>query len=474
MSAPNISTRPVARPDRPSFRASDLAVGADRETGRIPDHGGRHWPRALWLALYMAAIAGPLAIIAAREGAAPRPFIFELGSALGVAALSLLALQLVLPARLPWLSDIGAEVAVRLHRHLADIMLAAVAAHVAAVMVADPARLELLRFVGEPWRAQAAIGSVVALSVLVLTSIARRRLRLSYRWWRAVHLSLGGLALILAVVHTVGVGRYLVQGPAGWALIALTLMGLGALVMMRSPWFRRGSIRPYTVARVVRERGGAVTLELRADGHAGQQFIPGQFAWLKLPAVRAFLAEHPFSYASSAEDPSMPRFTMKSQAGFSAQASAFEPGMRLLVDGPHGAFRPRATTTGFLLVAGGIGITPSMSILRTAADRGDRRPHLLIYAARTADDVTFIDELDSLRQRLDLDVILVISAPPADWLGERGRIDAGILDRSLPGDIRGWQFLVCGSGAFVDAAMTALETVGVPGERVHAEQFVDV
>jgi predicted ferric reductase len=454
--------------------ALDTPVGADLETGMMPDHGARHLPRTLWLAAYAIAIIAPVLLIVARDDAQPRPFIFELGSALGITALSLLALQLALPARLPVLATLGAEVAVRLHRRLADILLAAVAAHVAAVMVADPSRLQLLRFVGEPWRAQAAIGSVAALVVLAVTSVLRRRLRLPYVAWRLIHLVASALALILAVVHTVGVGRYLVQAPAVWALVGLTTAGLGALVVMRSGWIRNRSVRPYTVERIVTERGGAVTVALRAEGHRGQRFIPGQFAWLKLSGTRTMLAEHPFSYSSSAEAPDRPEFTMKTQAGFSARAAGFEPGTRLLVDGPHGAFRPRATSTGTLLVAGGIGITPSMSILRTAADRGDLRPYLLVYAARTLDGASFTEELERLGSRLRLTVVVVLSSPPPDWPGERGRLNAGVFDRHLPRDVRGWQFMACGSGPFVDGAITALEGVGIPGERVHAERFVEV
>lgn len=452
----------------------EVPVGADRTTGLIPDHGSRHLPRTLWLATYAAAIVGPFILILVRDDAPHRSFILEIGSALGIAALSLLALQLALPARLPLLADLGAEVAVRLHRRLADIMLAVVAAHVAAVMVADPARLQLLTVFGEPWRAQAAMGSVVALAVLSATSILRRRLRLPYVGWRLIHLVAGGLALVLAVVHTIGVGRYLVRGPAEFALVALTVAGLGALVLMRSRWFRRGSVRPYWVDRVVSEKGGAITLELRADGHTGQRFIPGQFAWLKLAGARALLAEHPFSYSSSAEAPERPQFTMKTQSGFTASAAEFEPGTRLFVDGPHGAFRPRAISTGTLLIAGGIGITPSMSILRTAADRGDHRPYLLVYGTRTLESATFLAELEQLRGRLRLTIVLVLSAPQPDWTGERGRINAGVLDRHLPRDVRGWEFMICGAGPFVDGAIEALEAVGIHGERVHAERFVEV
>ena len=115
-----------------------------------------------------------------------------------------------------------------------------------------------------------------------------------------------------------------------------------------------------------------------------------------------------------------------------------------------------------------------MSILRTAADRSDRRPYLLLYASRNLDGITFADELETLKTRMTLTVVNVLSAPPPDWPGERWRINAGVLDRHLPGDIRHWQFLVCGSGPFVDGAVEALVAVGVPGERVHAERFVEV
>ncbi len=140
----------------------------------VPAHGGRRGPQAVWLLVYALALVVPLLLVLVPDDAAPRTLMLELGSSLGIAALSLLALQLVLPARLPLLAAIGAEVAVRLYRRMADVMLAVVAAHVVAVMVADPSRLELLRFFGEPWRAQAAIGSVVALVVLFGTSFPRR------------------------------------------------------------------------------------------------------------------------------------------------------------------------------------------------------------------------------------------------------------------------------------------------------------
>jgi ferredoxin-NADP reductase len=87
-------------------------------------------------------------------------------------------------------------------------------------------------------------------------------------------------------------------------------------------------------------------------------------------------------------------------------------------------------------LAYGIGITPSMSILRTAADRGDGHEFFLFYANRHEQDVTFAPELEDLRRGLDLRVVHVLSRPLAEWAGESGRIDAALLEppsgQSLP------------------------------------------
>src|SRR5688572_12357897 len=132
--------------------------------------------KRLWVAAY--GVAAVLRLAAALVSSPPsgRGFATELASALGMVALSLLALQLALPARVPAVARaLGAEVAVRLHRHLADVLVAAVAAHVALVVVADAANLALFDPLGSPWRAKAAVASCAALAALIASSLLRGR-----------------------------------------------------------------------------------------------------------------------------------------------------------------------------------------------------------------------------------------------------------------------------------------------------------
>jgi len=247
-----------------------------------------------------------------------------------------------------------------------------------------------------------------------------------------------------------------------------------AVVELRLLRPRRLARRPYVLERVLPERGGATTLALRAEGHGGRPFQPGQFAWLKLADAPHALAEHPFSYSSSASSPERPAFTIKAYGGFTRRAPELRPGTRVLLDGPHGSFRARPHADRVVLIVGGIGITPAISLLRSAADAGDRRPFVLVYGSLQWEQATFREELERLEQRLDLRVVHVLTDPHPGWQGESGFIDAALLRRQLPYDLRATDVLVCGPPPMLAAALDGLRRLGVSPENVHAEQFVTV
>ena len=377
--------------------------------------------KGAWVAAYCLAAALPLAAVLIGSPSGGRGLVLELASALGIVALTLLALQLALPARLGVVArPLGAEVAIRLHRHLADVLVAAVAAHVALVVVGDPSNLALFHPLGAPWRAKAALASSVALAALIASSVLRGKLRLPYARWRGLHNALGIGALALGLLHAIGVDRYLTSGPSG--LLTAGLAGVGALGLVELRLLRplRLARRPYLVELVENQRGGAATLALRADGHRGHCFRPGQFAWLKLADAPPALAEHPFSYSSSASRPERPAFTIKAYGDFTRRVPQLRPGRRVLIDGPHGSYRPRRHAERFVLIAGGIGITPIISLLRSAADSGDDRPFVLVYGSLRWEEVTFREQLEDLRQRLDLRVVHVLTDPAG--LGGQDRV----------------------------------------------------
>jgi ferredoxin-NADP reductase len=144
------------------------------------------------------------------------------------------------------------------------------------------------------------------------------------------------------------------------------------------------------------------------------------------------------------------------------------------VDGPHGAFSvDLKPSTGLVLIAGGVGITPMMSMLRTLAHRHDRRPHRLVVVARTIDELLFRGELQVLQERLDLTVVELVRQPPPGWTGASGAVDDELLTALLPGKFRRNQldYFLCGPPALVIDVLTVLDGLDIPRPRIHTEQF---
>jgi predicted ferric reductase len=258
-----------------------------------------------------------------------------------------------------------------------------------------------------------------------------------------------------------------------WGVLALVLAAAVALFWTRAARPYATAVRPYRVLAVRRERGNAVTVELGPDGHRGLHFEPGQFARLRAAHCLYGMDDHPFSLSSSAQRPDRPAFTVKALGDFSGSLSDLCAGTEVLVDGPHGeAVHDARAVRGRLLVAAGIGITPALSVLRTAAERGDRRPHLLLYGSRRWADVTFREEIAELERRLpELRVAHVLSRPEPGWRGDRGRLGEEVLRRHAPRDVARWSALVCGPAAMVADASFALQRLGVPRAAIQAEGF---
>lgn len=124
-----------------------------------------------------------------------------------------------------------------------------------------------------------------------------------------------------------------------------------------------------------------------------------------------------------------------------------------------------------VLIAGGSGITPVMSVLRTTADDGDSRRLTVLYFSRDAEDVAFADELEQLSEATGTSVLHIPSRPAPGWDGPSGRVDERVLDSVLPADRHRWAYFVCGPPAMTDAAVGALARLGVSPGAIRAERF---
>ncbi|MGP1679026.1 MAG: hypothetical protein ACTS6J_17945 [Burkholderiales bacterium] len=125
-------------------------------------------------------------------------------------------------------------------------------------------------------------------------------------------------------------------------------------------------------------------------------------------------------------------------------------------------------------MAGGIGITPFMSMLRQAAEDRSPQPLYLAYSNRRPEDAAFLDELQELERRNRyfrlMATMTAMSKSAHEWSGETGVVDAVMLKR-LAGDLAGPTYYIVGPPAMVEAMQRTLADAGVAADKVRTEEF---
>jgi predicted ferric reductase len=430
--------------------------------------------RALfWIASYLTLVLAPLAV-AYHGPAQPRGFWIEFSVGLGFVGLAMMGWQFILTGRLQRFgASFGLDSMLQYHRQISLVAVVFILAHPLILFMTDAEYLAYLDPRVDFLRALALAAVMGALILLVATSVWRLNFGLSYENWRVAHGVLATLVLFIGVTHILQVGYYVAEAWKQTAFVGMSAAAVLLLVNSRliRPWRMRR--RPYRVREVRPERSEAWTLALEPDGHEGIRFRPGQFAWITLQKTPFSLQQHPYSFSSSAElAPEVLEFTVKPEGDFSSTVEHAESGWSAFLEGPYGYFIPeRDPDRGSVMIAGGVGITPMMSMLRTFADREDCRDLHLIYMNISLDDVIFHDELSALDQRLNLTLTHVLEEPPEGWEGETGLLDRELLERHLPEDREAYEYFICGPKPMMDIAEASLLEMGIRQRRILSERF---
>jgi len=453
------------------------APGSRPAPVRVPpglSRGRRGLRATAWIAVYLLLVAFPLLVLLV--GPLPRGGgrWWDFSMALGFAGLAMLGVQFVLTARFRRATaPFGIDIIYYFHRLAAIGAVGLIVAHYLIIRIRYGDVLGALNPLDAPWPLTAGRLSLFIFVGLIVSSLWRKPLHIDYDRWRVWHGVLAVAAVALAIAHIAGVGYY-TAAPwkrtvwTGYSL--LWLLVLGYIRIMKPLRLLR---QPCRVTEVRRERGDSWTLTLKPEGHVRRPFSPGQFAWLSLGTSPFRAREHPFSFSGSAADPETWQFTIKELGDFTRTVKDTRIGEIAYVDGPHGSFTTDhyPDAPGFVLIAGGIGIAPLMSILRTLADRGDRRPIHLIYGNGHWERVTFREELETLVPRLNLTLVHALKHPPPHWTGLTGMLTTALLRQVLPVTTRPYVHFICGPKAMTESIQHSLHAMEIPLRRIHFELF---
>ena len=186
-------------------------------------------------------------------------------------------------------------------------------------------------------------------------------------------------------------------------------------------------------------------------------------------------ARHAFSIVSAPTERQLTIATRMRDSTFKRALSALPIGSTVRFEGPFGSFawhedRDRP----LLLVAGGIGITPFMSILRQTAHEALRRPISLIYSNRRPEDAAFLDELEELARRSAefhlLATMTQMNGSARPWQGETARINETQLKKAAA-HLHAPMHYLAGPSQMVEAVGQTLTLAGVAAEHIRSEEF---
>lgn len=393
------------------------------------------------------------------------------GKILGLTAFILALLQLILISRIRILDRVfSLNRLVNFHAINGLVVLSCAVLHPLLVMAAE--NFTMYPIEKRYWPEFLGMGMLLLILLVVIVSFWRRLFSFSYEQWLQMHRVGTSLILFGLSIHIFFVSDSFGSGPPKYLLIGA--LGLIAFLLARL-WYRR-IIKPYrafTVSKISPAGNDSWHLEIVPTDGKAFGYAPGQFAFITPISNNVPKQTHPFTIASAPTRPESLQFIIKAIGDWTRNIHGLAIDDPVYLDGPFGQFSHVSLSNDapLIMVAGGIGITPMLSMLRYMADIGDQRRILLIWSNRTQVDTFFQHELDALKRRLEhLTIRQVITSKKTNESFGR-RMDRRML-KSLTDDFsKSANLFICGPARMMKQVYKDTIRLGFSSARVYTEKF---
>ncbi len=398
--------------------------------------------------------------------------LIAFGRLAGLLGAYLILVQLLLISRWPFIErEFGFDKLNKLHRHLGLGLGFGLLAHPLLLTIGYAGLnghsiwfqfFELLISRDGVW--QAFIGLLIILLAVILTRPFFRQ-RVKYEAWHAVHLSIYvGIVLILS--HQTKYADVSYGWPLYyWLVINFGVFGLLLFYRLLKPFILYERHRFY-VQSLVRETHDVTSVYIGGLDLDKFRFEPGQYIHVSF-LTRGLWEPHPFSLSDIPNGQYL-RLSIKAIGDYTSDIpKKLTAGTKVLIEGPLGRFTEAAAKRDkFLLIAGGIGITP----LRSLIDSLDRhnKDVVLLYGNKTAADIVFREELTKINRQ---HCHILSNDSQAEVKGaESGYIDEEKIKRLVP-DFLEREIYLCGPPVMMDSIIKILTSAGFSKKHLRYEQF---
>ncbi|MDO8452714.1 MAG: ferredoxin reductase family protein [bacterium] len=307
------------------------------------------------------------------------------------------------------------------------------------------------------------VSALLLIMFTLVITLWQAKLKVNYEHWKFLH-KVGYLIIFLGFTHALFIGSDIVsRGPLyywWWILLTMTVGAVAYRYGIRNIALRDSL---YRIVEVVKESSNVRSIVMEPMSRKVMSYFPGQFAFVKFYSEGVSPEEHHFTLSSAPcrVPGGMISFTVKGVGDYTKMLGNLKTGDKARIEGPFGVFSNEGLSGPFVFIAGGIGITPIMSMIRGMRDSGRGEETLLIYSAKTTSDLVFKKELDDLARRTDWFRAVYL-------VGKH--VDLKILKTEVK-DFKNSKFFVCGPSLMMDLVEKLLLENGARKEVIFTEKF---
>lgn len=438
--------------------------------------------RFLWLLFYIIAAIIPSIFYVIKAANINSDFSFLLSGILGITAYYLLSVQFLLMSR-PKLIDkyFSLDRVYRYHMFIAVIALIIAYLHV------------ILKGIYFEDSLQTAIGNssliiFVAISVFSillminklffkikiidnLRKFLNNSLKLKYETKVLIH-NVTVLAVIILFVHVLMSNSVNSNLPLKIAMIIYFIVPLGLYLNHKIIKVHFNKNKRYVVSDIIRDAKNIVTIKFTHTNGEVFNYLPGQFLYLRIYNSDIPRDEHPFTISSSSLEKEYVSATIKQVGDFTNSLSKVKVGDRSYIDGGFGSFSylKKPSNKKLCFIAGGIGVTPFLGMLRYMFTKDNNREVVLLWGVRDESEIICKYELEEYTSLLKSFKFIPVISNEDIYEGEKGFIDTEKLQRYV-NNISEYDFYICGPPIMMEAQLSNLRKLGVRKENIHFERF---
>ena len=236
-------------------------------------------------------------------------------------------------------------------------------------------------------------------------------------------------------------------------------------------------IARFKVKEKIYQTSDIVTLKLVPIDKFDFDFKPGQFVNLYIQKENQPMLARPYSIASSPSNKEYLELTIRIVEGgrFTPRVAELKVGDEVKIGGPFGKFffLDEKKMKKLVLIGGGCGITPFISMIRYVVDKKLDIKITYFYSARTMNSILYKDELEKYaKENSNIKVVFTCTRETSDaWKGERGRINIDMIKKYADLNDKENYFMLCGPPAMVSDLVAALKNSGVKEDRILHESW---